>query len=208
MLGPSCQLPSSARPGQDHPEGHFWSALWLPPPQGRLQVSQTPKVPLGEPIWRQENKVEIAQAASQRLSGVRHTGPGKEPADTLMGWGSVGRGGSHFPSCQPQAARASPAPTAATGTEPVTIPSQASSALPSLSTAVSPSPQPLGNWGVPSPFCRGEKNKAKSGKWPGSVHTARGSGGEIVPGLQRGRVLSLPSAYLSLQPLRSSTTGY
>lgn len=69
VLEPSCQFPASAKPGQDHPEGHFWSALWFLPPQGRLQVSQTPKVPLGEPIWRLENKVEIAQAASQRQKG-------------------------------------------------------------------------------------------------------------------------------------------
>lgn len=48
--GPSRPGPTSARPGQGHPEGHFWSVLWLLPPQKRLQVSQTPKVPFWEPI--------------------------------------------------------------------------------------------------------------------------------------------------------------
>lgn len=100
------------------------------------------------------NKIEIAQAASQRPSKAEihrcrlGRGPGKRPADTLVGWGRVGRGGSHFPSCQPQAATVSPAPhrppTAATATRPVTIQARPAQLFQASEQAQPPTSRQLG----------------------------------------------------------------
>lgn len=102
------------------------------------------------------NKIEIAQAASQRPSRAEihrcrlGRGPGKRPADTLVGRGRVGRGGFHFPSCQPQAATASPTPPRRPQ-QPDLSPSRPGQ-LSSSKPQNRPSPQPLGNWGFAVPI--------------------------------------------------------
>lgn len=151
-------------------------------------MSQTPRTIWGASLERGK-QVEIAQAASPRRGGLRHSdaapGRGLERAG-LMPW--QGWQGRHrrlplpFPPARP-----GPAPAAATGTRPVTTPSQASSALPSLTLQAQP--PDLQATGLCCPhFARKEKQNG-GGQQP--APTTQLGGGR---GLQRGQGLPPPWA--------------